>query len=358
MQGLTQPSTLENLRGLAPGEVLDFLEQLLAFFPSEFRYRLKRVVESLPREGDNMQRVLELVRSQWKDIRSQDWVKIAITGPAQTGKATLLRAIRRKQLEPADPIFSIVETHGLEEYLGYRSSEKTPDELDEADLILLVLDGRYGVSESTTEMVAGLQRLDKPILVVLNKMDLVESPSEALRNARKSLEVNVFPVSALASSSIDKLLDAIVATESRALYPLTQTFPEFRRGICGGVVTQAALASGLVGAIPIPVSDLLPLTAIQTGMLLKIARAFGFPLNRDRARELIPMLAAGTLVRQGAHRLRERFPRQARLIAISAAGAWTFLLGRAAILYFESFNSALHGGELAAPARVLREVTA
>ncbi len=355
---MSQIEVFENLRGMAPKELLDFLGQILAFFPPEFRYRLKRVVESLPREGDNMQRVLELVRSQWKDIRSRDWLKIAIAGPSQTGKATLLRAIRQKQLEPAEPIFNIVETPGLQEYLGFRSGESAPEELSEAALILLVLDGRYGVSESTLQMVQGLQRLDKPILVVLNKMDLVEKPSEAVSRARKLLKPNVFPVSALQSSSIDKLLDAIVATESRALYPLTQTFPGFRRSICGGVVTQAAMASGLVGAIQIPVSDLLPMTAIQTGMLLKVARAFGFPLNRDRARELLPMLAAGVLVREGTHRLRERFPRQARLIAVSAAGAWTYLLGKAAIVYFQSITDALHGKELAEPSRMLREVSA
>lgn len=348
----------ENLRGLAPKELLDLLTQIAAFLPPQFRYRLKRVVESLPREGDNMQRVLELVRNQWRDIRSQDWVKIAITGPSQTGKGTLLRAIRRKQLEPAEPIFSIVETPGLQEYLGFRSSDTAPDELKEADLILLVLDGRYGVSESTLEMVRRLQLLDKPILVVLNKMDLVDKPSENVSRVRKLLRPNVFPVSALQSSSIDRLLDAIVATETRALYPLTQTFPGFRRSICGGVVTQASLASGLVGAIPIPVSDLLPLTAIQTGMLLKVARAFGYPLNRDRARELLPMLGAGALVREGAHRLRERFPSQARLIAVTAGGLWTFLLGQAAIAYFQSITDALHGKDLKASHRVLREVTA
>ncbi len=348
----------ENLRGLAPQELLDFLEQLLRLLPPEFRYRLKRVIDSLPREGDNMQRVLELVRNQWRDIRSEHWVKIAIAGPGQTGKASLLRAIRRKQLEPGEPIFSIVETPGLEEFLGYRSTESTPAELREADLILLVLDGRYGVSDSTREMVQGLQSLDKPILAVLNKMDVVEKPAAVLSAARKSLNISTFPASALRPDSIDKLLDAIVATDSRALYPLTRTFPEFRRSICSGVVTQASLASGLVGALPIPVSDMLPMTAIQTGMLLKIARAFGFPLNQRRARELVPMLAAGTLVREGTHRLRRRFPRQARLIAVSAAGAWTYLLGRAAIAYFQSFNDALQGKEPAETVRVLREVTA
>src|SRR5690606_39494931 len=55
----------------------------------------------------------------------------------------------------------------------------------------------------------------------------------------------------------------------------------------------SSFGSALVALIPIPVSDLLPMTAIQTAMILKIARAFGFSINRSRARELLPMLAAG-----------------------------------------------------------------
>ncbi len=43
---------------------------------------------------------------------------------------------------------------------------------------------------------------------------------------------------------------------------------------------------------------------------------------------------------------------------VSAAGLWTYLLGRAAIAYFQTFNDALQGREPAESVRVLREVTA
>ncbi len=343
---MTQLDVFRNLRGHASEELLDFLNQALLLFPDDFRQRLRQVVDSLPREGDNMQKVLELVRAQWRDLNSRQWVRIAVAGPNRTGKESLVKAIRKRMTAGSPSIFSIVETPGLEEFLGYQSSRVVPQELVEADLIVLTLDGRYRVAPSTVQLVEGLQRLDKPLLLALNKMDLVDNPGATVQEARGQLGVRVVPISVLRPESIDRLLKEIVDVNSKALYPLTQSFPNFRRGICNGVVSQAAFASCLVGAITIPVSDMLPMTAIQTGMLLKIARAFGCRLDRERARELIPMLVAGTLVREGSHRLRRRFPGQRKLLAVSVAGLWTYGLGKAAIGYFERMTRALQVDDL------------
>ena len=107
------------------------------------------------------------------------------------------------------------------------------------------------------------------------------------------------------------------------------------------MVTQAAVASSLVGGLRIPVSDMLPLTAIQTAMLLKIARAFGHQLGWSRARELGPMLVAGFIARKAAHGLGERFRGHKTMIDATAAGTGTFAMGRVAIRYFEKFSDLL-----------------
>ena len=333
------------IRQWAPRELVEFLDQLLLFFPEELKYRLKQVIDTLPPEGDNMHKVLELVHSQWKGIQSEQRVQIALVGPARTGKSSLFGTILRQQLEPSTSIFKIVDTQGLEEYLGFEARKGMLEEIENADVVLLILDGRYALSDSTLRMYEHLRTLNKTLLVVLNKMDLVEHPAEAVKAAKKQLQTNVFSASIFQEETIDKLLKAIVASNTRALYPLTQSFPEFRRTICNGIVTQTAFAAAIVGAIPIPVSDLLPITAIQTAMLLKIARAFGYPLNRTRARELVPMLGAGALVREGSHQLRHRFPIPRKLIAVSVAGVWTFTLGKLAIRYFEKISDFLHRKE-------------
>lgn len=336
----------KNVRAFAPKEVMEFLDQLQLLLPEELRYRLKKVIDSLPPQGDNMQKILELVRSQWTDIQSHEWVRIALVGPAQTGKSSLMKGILSKQVESGRPIFFLVDSQGLEEYLGYGTRSAATRELEEADVILLVLDGHCGISDSTSQLYERLRDLEKPLMVVLNKMDLVENRAETIESAKKRLGTNVFPASLSRPADLDKLLKAIVVTNPKALYPLTENFPEFRRTICHGIVTQSTFSTGVVGAIPIPVSDLLPLIAIQTAMILKIARAFGHKLNRGRARELLPMLGAGALVREGIHRLRRQFPEQGNLIAVAAAGMWTFVLGQIAIRYFERLSPQVKQAEV------------
>jgi GTP-binding protein Era len=327
----------QNLRGVAPKELIDFLSMVVSFFPAEFRFRLREVLSVVPPEGGNMEKVLELIRHQWRDIQFQKWIKIAMVGPANTGKSSLLRTIQSEETQTVAPVFQVVETPGLDEFLGFGSRKVAPAELEEADVLLLVLDGQYGTSDSTEEMVSRLKGLGKPILVVLNKIDLVDDKHAAVRAARRCLRLNVTAVSSQTPRTIDRVFDALVATDSRTLHPLTQSFPHYRKAICRGIVTQASVASGLIGGLQIPVSDMLPLTAIQTGMLLKIARSFGHQLGWSRGRELIPMLVGGFLVRQGTSKLRRRYPRHKRLIGVSAAGLWTYGLGRAAVSYFEDY---------------------
>lgn len=334
---LPEDDPFKNIRGFAPDELLDLLSRILGFFPEEFRYRVRRVIESVPSEGDNLHKVFELLRSQWSGISSEDSVRISITGPSQTGKSTLLQAVRRQEDGDA-PIFRIVETPGLEEYLGFGSGGETAREIERSDVVILVLDARYEMTEQTLGMVESLRASRRPLLIVLNKIDMVDDPSRAMREAKRALGSTIFPLSARETGSVKGLLRAVVSANSKTLYPLSQHFPEFRKTICSGIVTQAALTGGLVAAIPIPVADLLPLTAVQTGMLLKIARAFGYRLTRKRARELIPMLIAGSLVREGVHRLGVRFPHQVKLISVTVAGLWTMLLGRLAVIYFEETN--------------------
>ena len=127
-------NSLARLGDTAPPELLEFLSQVLRLFPAEFQYRVRKALDTLPAQGDNMQRILAVVRAQWRGIQSEDWIRIAIVGPSQTGKATLLNAIEAGQSTSSPGIFKIVETPGLAEYLGYERAGRFPEDLDRADL--------------------------------------------------------------------------------------------------------------------------------------------------------------------------------------------------------------------------------
>ncbi len=323
------------IRDLGPGELFDFFEQCSLLMPEDVRYRLRRVVSSAGTSSDGLQRALEVVRAQWTGLRTGEAVKLAVVGPARTGKSSLIAAIGEGNVERIASVFTVVDLQGLEEYLGYGRSELTYGEVEPADLLLVVLDGSAGFTPDTVGLVRRFTAMDKPLLVVLNKMDLVEKPRRAVAEAKALLRVSVIPVAAYRPESVQRLLRAIVAACPKALYPLAESLPSFRRSICGGIVSQAAFGSGLIGALPIPVADVLPISAIQVAMLLKLARAHGFTIGRGRARELVPLLASGLLVREGGHRLKEMFPERSTLISISVGGLWTYLVGLAAVRYFE-----------------------
>ena len=234
-------NSLARLRDVAPPELLEFLSQILRLFPPEFQYRVRKALDTLPAKGDNMQRILEVVRAQWHGVQSEDWIRIAIVGPSQTGKATLLTTIEAGQSATSPRIFRLVETPGLAEYLGYEKANRFPEELDRADLILLLLDCRYEVSEATHGTLERLKGRGTPVLVVLNKCDLIRNPSETARNVQKTLGQRSVAISALRTRSIHPLFRAIVASKDSALYPLAIGFPGFRGTICRGIVTQASI---------------------------------------------------------------------------------------------------------------------
>jgi GTP-binding protein Era len=331
-------SLFTNIRDVGSPELLGFLDQCASFFPEDIRFRLREMMKAIPDQGDTLNRVLGLVARQWEGLRSQKWLNIALVGPASAGKGTLLHTIRGGYPEAEHPIFSVVDTQGLEEFLGYRRWDGIPEELQKADIVLLILDASFELSEATLEMSERLASLGKPYLAVLNKADLVDRPRRVAAEAGRKLGVQVFPFSASRIDSVNRLLKVIVTMHPKALFPLARNLPGFRRSVCDSIITQAAVSSGVVGAIPIPISDLLPISAIQTAMVLKIARIFGFSINRVRARELLPVLAAGMLVREGGIHLKEKFPRHQTLISVSLAGSWTWVVGKAAVLYFERLS--------------------
>ncbi len=322
------------IRDWAPKELLNLLDQFVYFFPQDTRLSLKRVIDTVPPAPDNLTKVYEMVREQWKDLRGQDQLTIAVVGPGQTGKNGLVRALSRRQAGNSVS-FDVVDVQGLDEYLGYQRQAELSGDLIAADVVLLVLDAQYEVSESTVRMHRKLAQAPARLIVVLNKIDLVESPREAIKAAGRQLKTAVLPMSVLDEERIDDLLRGIVAAYPRSLYPLSRAFPGFRKAFGRQIVNEAACAATIAGALHIPFPTFVSSAAVHGAMILKLARAYGLRLDVERARELLPVLALDIAFDRGMDYLKSRFPDRKTLISASLSGAYTFALGQAAIRYFE-----------------------
>lgn len=88
--------------------------------------------------------------------------------------------------------------------------QKAWEAAQQADLILCLLDGRRGLLPAEQELFISLKKLNKPLLAVVNKMEML-SPSEGLSDFYGLGEDRLIVISAEHKVNLENLEDAIVA---------------------------------------------------------------------------------------------------------------------------------------------------
>lgn len=156
---------------------------------------------------------------------------VAIIGRPNVGKSTLFNRIigwrkaivenipgvtRDRNYADADWLgreFSVVDTGGLDVesndlYLALIRNQ-VQVAIEEADLILFLLDAKTGVASQDMEISKLLRKSTKPVLYVVNKVDHEKHEVRAFDFHTLGID-KFFTVSALDGRKIDELLDAIV----------------------------------------------------------------------------------------------------------------------------------------------------
>ena len=135
---------------------------------------------------------------------------------------------------------------------------------------------------------------------------------------------------------IDRIAERIAARAGENSYALAAKLPVLRRAVCEDIVRGFSRQNGLLAAaIFIPGADLPVLLLNQIRMVFRIAAAHGESIDRERAFELLPVIAAGFGFRAVARSVVGVVP----VVGWAAQGAVAFAatraLGEAAIAYFE-----------------------
>jgi uncharacterized protein (DUF697 family) len=161
-----------------------------------------------------------------------------------------------------------------------------------------------------------------------------EQPDEAV-DVPHVLATDVVAVAPGESLPFERIAERVAERAGDKSYMLAAKLPALRPAVCAEIVRAFSRRNGVLGAaIFIPGADLPVLTLNQIRMVLRIAAAHGEQIDRERALELLPIVAAGFGFRAVARQLAAFVPGGGWAVKGGIAFAGTRALGEAAVAYF------------------------
>jgi len=240
-------------------------------------------------------------------------------------------------------LFAVVDTPGADAAgaVGMAEKERALTAARDADFLIVVFDAVQGVKRAEEELFRELAALDRPYLVVLNKVDLLSGDRErtrVLEVAARTLGLapdQVVTCVAKSGKHVEQVLLAVAMAEPEIAAALGAALPAYRRGLAWSATTKAAATAAAIAFAPLPILDVFPLLAVQSSLVLGIARIYGERITLVRARELFATFGLGLLGRTLFLELSKLGGPPGWLLAAAIASSTTVVMGRAAALWFE-----------------------
>jgi small GTP-binding protein len=308
----------------------------------------------LPTLLNDLRSILESMDwEQLRDsIRREAMARLAIVGPVNSGKSTLFNLLEGKEVSKASPVpgttkapvqqslgpFVLVDTPGFGEVGGVDRANVAATSAAGADAILLLLDAGAGLRQGDADLLKYLQELRRPVVVALNKIDLLgRDYQQVVNDASAKLGTMVIPISAKKGTNVaEKLVPALVDALPDLAVALGRELPALRRSAANRVIRQSAMLNTAIGAEPIPFIDIPVLLTTQVRLVLRIAAIYGESFTSRHAKELITTIAGGLAFRYLAQQGAKLVPTGGWAIAAGIAALGTWSIGQVAVEYFES----------------------
>jgi GTP-binding protein len=156
---------------------------------------------------------------------------VAIIGQPNVGKSTLMNKIAKKPLAVTSPLegttrdrqyidsawngahFTMVDTAGLnlaaKSELEHSLHKQIEIALEEADVLVLVVDGRLNRLSVDDTVLKKFRKIKKPILLALNKLDSPAKWDEKVAEFMSLGLKEIFPISSINGRGIGDLLDSV-----------------------------------------------------------------------------------------------------------------------------------------------------
>jgi len=155
---------------------------------------------------------------------------IAVVGRPNVGKSTLFNRLlgKRKAIESEtagttrdrlygevtwrDKLFTFIDTAGLfsstEDSLVASAIKAAEVAMDEADLIIMVIDGREGLTNADLEIAKKLRKSDKKVILAANKVEGQFSKLD-LNQFKRAGFADIIPVSAISGQNSGDIIDFV-----------------------------------------------------------------------------------------------------------------------------------------------------
>jgi [FeFe] hydrogenase H-cluster maturation GTPase HydF len=156
---------------------------------------------------------------------------IAIFGRRNTGKSSLINALTNQQIAlvsdvagtTTDPVYKameilpigavmMIDTAGIDDVgeLGALRVERTKQVLNKADLALVVLEGKSGITQYEQTLIKEIKAKNIPIIGVVNKSDILPLSPERLESWQEMINVPLVHISAKSRVGIEELKQLLI----------------------------------------------------------------------------------------------------------------------------------------------------
>lgn len=165
--------------------------------------------------GDMLDRVVEYFKDDKDALEKEERINIAFVGKPNVGKSSLINKLLGENrvivsdipgttrdsidsyLDTDEGKFVLIDTAGLrrkskvKEEIERYSVIRTYASIERADVCILMIDATDGISEQDEKIIGYAHDLNKAILVIVNKWDLIEKDDKTMDEFKKDLGFNL-----------------------------------------------------------------------------------------------------------------------------------------------------------------------
>lgn len=278
---------------------------------------------------------------------------ISLVGDVNAGKSSTINALLDEELvtvgaKPGETIeiqeihhkenIIFVDTPGLDDVIK-ENSAKTLAYYKKSDVILFFLNAAGTVlSENELKTLNSIEKSNKDILIVLNKIDAADDIPSLVNYIEKQTDSRypVIPISSRTGENLPALQDAILEIlKAKSKDLLLGKELKDKNRIANNWIISAGAAATSIGALPVPGSDFVPLVGIQVSLILKLSSLYNKPISKANAKELIIATIVGNAGKAVFRQVIKFVPGAGSVVGASVAGGTTVALGHAVKYIYE-----------------------